>query len=642
MDELESKKIDEIMNELDECREDERSNWGQFIQIIGTAGAVLGILLGITEFKGDSNGNFTVNVNAVFYMCCFVFLAAFGILLSLGIENALRYHYIRELEDKLSVLIHRDGEKESLIHWNSFSAPIQTKNLKHLNNWYARISYSFYALAVFSVGAISIGMITYIYGQIESYKQFDHILFGFFIVIIVVSIIAFLIICVKAKEMYRFSYKTACQRQKERLAEAADSTKEENVKDKMNSKDLLQLIKYFAYPKIQDLQKPVLIVVGYFVGLWCFKDAACVNRGEISLVSFLNLAIVWLVIDALIYQARYQLNDIRGMKEDIGAGKLNRLPVHILGAKHAVNVSLLIMFLKLVLAAVILLLVMNPFRQVLLICTGLVAAATILYEFARSIENDFLIYVCVTFGYPLRLLAGMWAAHTYLCKNEGTCWELLHNPAVIFVLIGYGLFGVFSTALSWTNEVVCLKRTGKAIHKKHFLNLFKKVEDRYDKENPLKNPLEETGKILDPWNWMFLLAMICLFTSLLCSGFLYPSIAVVILILLEVILIVLTVCICHSDKKTGLRIGILAMCIIVVKFIIALLWKENNGNNSWFIFTCLNQIMFVGVYFFMRLCFDPDYSFIETCRNILLFVTRILVGGQTWQYLQENNESDGK
>ena len=54
----------------------------------------------------------------------------------------------------------------------------------------------------------------------------------------------------------------------------------------------------------------------------------------------------------------------------------------------------------------------------LLICSFGIILLTILYEYARERQINYLIFILVSFGYPLRLLAGIWVAYPKFWTDE--------------------------------------------------------------------------------------------------------------------------------------------------------------------------------------------------------------------------------
>ncbi|MCM1233467.1 MAG: hypothetical protein NC489_25410 [Ruminococcus flavefaciens] len=97
----EKQPYDEILYELAECRQDERDAQNQILQTLATAAAALTIILGVSIF-GDAENFTCATKNGLYTLCIVVVIAAVYYVISLGITNSIRYHYIRHLEDTLS------------------------------------------------------------------------------------------------------------------------------------------------------------------------------------------------------------------------------------------------------------------------------------------------------------------------------------------------------------------------------------------------------------------------------------------------------------------------------------------------------------------------------------------------------------
>lgn len=91
-------------------------------------------------------------------------------------------------------------------------------------------------------------------------------------------------------------------------------------KDKEKNKINLRSISYFVYPKVKDLQKGILIILGSFCAILIKNQSFLLNISDIFRIFF-----IWFITDFLIYQARFQWNDIRGLQNDKEEDKNDRL-----------------------------------------------------------------------------------------------------------------------------------------------------------------------------------------------------------------------------------------------------------------------------------------------------------------------------
>lgn len=183
----------------------------------------------------------------------------------------------------------------------------------------------------------------------------------------------------KAKEVAQFAWDTAHDNQRKRLE--GDS---HNIYNK--SKSFKHILLYLIYPKKQDLQKPILIILGFIYGI-IFMDLT------INLMYIWRLMFILFVFDFLAYQARYQINDIRGLKEDKEAGCTNRLLLNdIDNPGHAIKISFIVAFMKIIACIVITLFWGGMISNILLVSLTILLVSTILYEIARSKKRTYLVF----------------------------------------------------------------------------------------------------------------------------------------------------------------------------------------------------------------------------------------------------------
>ena len=168
----------------------------------------------------------------------------------------LRFHYMRKLEDELT------KDDKNFVMWMSFSSPVTTRNIKHLKNRYSIINYFNYSVATFCAIFFSLTMIAVQYLNLinmdgKSNTLFTYIgtfLFCSTVVYMALAFVIYIFSSTKAKKMSEISLKKALINKQNRLSE----------KDKEKNKINLRSISYFVYPKVKDLQKGILIILGSF------------------------------------------------------------------------------------------------------------------------------------------------------------------------------------------------------------------------------------------------------------------------------------------------------------------------------------------------------------------------------------------
>jgi hypothetical protein len=202
------------------------------------------------------------------------------------------------------------------------------------------------------------------------------------------------------------------------------------------------LVSYLLMPRIAELVKWVIAPGAFVFTAW-------------SVGSFRNwhqFIITWLVLEYLVYEARYQWNDIRGFREDTEhperAARL-RLPAGV-NAQRNIRASCLVGGLRLALAVCIAAETQLLGPVTLLI--GLVFGLAIVYEALRAAPVSFrlslqptarstAIWIMVGLGYAIRSGVGFWLGGLRLASL----------PAVSGMLY-FVAFGIMFVLLAWVLE----------------------------------------------------------------------------------------------------------------------------------------------------------------------------------------------
>lgn len=457
-------------------------------------------------------------------------------MLVLGVHNILRYYYIQKLEDQLHKLnpdvSDADGQS-SFLHWNAFLAPIITRNPHHIKSFYTAAVFICYSVAAIGVVVFCVAMALTLYMQITPKNIFDRIIAGIFIFIAALEIVLFFLGSIRAKEMSIFAWNIARENQAKRK-----TGKEQNQYETNTSPS--RMLSYLIYPKRQDVQKPLLICLGFIYGFLfmnrTLKPMYLKNLiiGILEPTGWQKLLFAWFVFDFLAYQARYQINDIRGIAEDKEAGKTNRLPIDACKtSKDAIKISWGLAVIKIIASVTIAIVWGGEIRLNLMIDLGLLLISTILYEIARAMGKTGAIFFWVGAGYPLRFFVGFFLVVPL--KSIMSSWL----TAFIIALIAVALwaYGSLSAILPWTDEVIQRMKAAKeadrnnkgkrkksfppSYRKKHFGDLQKHIMKKYMIETSCCStgksskvlPLREMGSLSDPWNLAMLICMLCLFIA---------------------------------------------------------------------------------------------------------------------------------
>ena len=93
-------RISELLQELSDCREDERNGSNQILSVIGAASAILGIILTANIFMFEQKFDdirLETFLHWSFTLSCIVFCAAISYVVTLGTTAVLRYRLTIQL-----------------------------------------------------------------------------------------------------------------------------------------------------------------------------------------------------------------------------------------------------------------------------------------------------------------------------------------------------------------------------------------------------------------------------------------------------------------------------------------------------------------------------------------------------------------
>ena len=180
----------------------------------------------------------------------------------------------------------------------------------------------------------------------------------------------------------------------------------------------------------------------------CFVAAAC-STGHFG--GWARFTVLWLVLELLIYQARYQWNDIAGVDSDLRhpeAGARSRLPVG--STKQARRRSIRLSWLTAAARIVAALLVgwLTGLTGQVLVLAGAVFAIAGSYEWLRASRNRHwtsvrvvAVWLAVGLGYLVRGGLGL--------STGGLAWG---SAAMVATLLCLGAFGIMFVLLTWALE----------------------------------------------------------------------------------------------------------------------------------------------------------------------------------------------
>ena len=534
-------RINELIEELSQCREDERNGQSSLMGLLAAAATALAIFFGATYLM-ETKSNYPIYSGSIgflkivtfqrvmFWSSSLIFVATFCYVVVIAIGNTLRYFYVQHLEERLHIYFDGNGlvDEEKMgcfLHYPEYAAPIITLNPKHISSSHTMLNFLAYWVMTISMVSFCLLVTLAQFIRIEGKGVQDYVFLTVVVIIFSMAIFLFLRLNDNARTVANFSMETAKKNLFARrninsnIAIGHDNTNSESdgkgvIYSKASS--FGKVLMYLFLPRRSDPQKAGLILIPliiYAVMTWPII---------IQIDILKNLAIVFFVFEFLVYQARYQINDMRGLKEDKEANKKNRFPYMnnpVLG--HSLKVSFIVSIIRLVLAALILF-AMGMFKTqiALLLCCGcvIVVLSTILYEYARKNGNSFLIYILVGVGYPLRFFMGL------ICVDPSCSLFKPYMLPLIFLSISLWAYGSFASVLVWTNEICKMEddyskkystagtkienNAIKRFKKKHYNNLWIDLE-RYAciGERKWKDALRYANSIFCPWNVGYVVAV---------------------------------------------------------------------------------------------------------------------------------------
>lgn len=552
-------------------------------------------------------------------MSSLIFYTAFGYIVSLGLTNVLRYHYIQSLEDILYKIVPRNEKTEGFIHWFSFSSPITTRNILHLKSIYAWIHYISYAGAVICAISFSL-IITFVqYENVknyEAYKEYSKWALIITCIIMGVSILGFFFICLKSRRMYENALIKSKENRKNRLEKEQKQT-ERNCNMK---KFWFKLILYFIYPKKKDFQKTFLFIIGAIFGIMLQNNTLNI---QVSKENIFNIGISWIVIEFLVYASRYQLNDVRGLGVDLEYGRNDRLPIGPKGEEYSSKITSIVLVMKLFIAFFIISKLEIEIQTILLRCSFAIIIIAILYEIARTKKWDRLVFVLVSFGYPLRFLSGMWVVWPKLWVSEISLINktVLIWPFIVLLLLSITCYGEYSAVFSWVHEVVEKKKKSMEIDgKSYFEFLYKYIKQRIGNYK-IDSILKEKGKWNHFWNLVYLGSMICLSIIISCS---FVDVEYLVM---EGITCIFAFLFCKKFCNNLICAGIDIVIFFGIKGY--LYWLQ--GYHIWWLLIGIFQLIYTSSYLFLRYLFTPDWKFSEIIHRIYVCI----IGKETYEYIEK-------
>jgi hypothetical protein len=221
------------------------------------------------------------------------------------------------------------------------------------------------------------------------------------------------------------------------------------------------LSSYLLLPRPGDLVKALILPLTFALATVCGTAAG----GDLDPARLARAAVVWVALEALLYQARYQWNDARGFRADRehpDRAERGRLPEHPRGARWSLVATWLVTAGRLVAAALLVVLLpgLDLAGPLAAVAIGVFVAA-VPYEYLRSrgtgrsdqvpvplTPSIIGLWVAVGAGYAVRGVAGL-----------GLAVDLSGRPALtVAAVVGCWALGIAFVTSRWVLETMTFAR----------------------------------------------------------------------------------------------------------------------------------------------------------------------------------------
>lgn len=599
-----------ILQELLDLRQDERDCQNQILQVLSVAGTFIGILFGgsfifggnLTKLNAHLLGNpdefsgimkviatYATTLRFVFLLNSIVLCIAISYVLKIAITDVIRYFHVQELQNRANDLMKIiNGGYSDLVLWDEYKMTVMTMDPKHLNNTFAAIHFMAYNVSMIFIMILCIAMTVIQYALIQDKQWYDNI--G----LIIVGTTS--LFCL-GTAIYGSTHESKA------FAKALHKKVLDRRNNKKQGNEIVHNILYLFYPRLNDLQKPLLIVCGAFIAFILGKYGF---HNWILWVMMHRLFWTIIIFDFFVYQARFLVNDIRGFKEDDHSKNSKRLIVNDDNKVSYIKVSIINVLVRIIIAFLLLNALHDKLRPVIQIHGHgfkaleievlVLLAVTIVYEAVRSFKVNWLVYILVGVGYPLRIAVGFMSAYPDIDPIKTyPLW------GIVLFLVGVYFMGVFSATLAWVLDVISIKRKGGSFAKSYYEDFYKMIEDSYIiAENSGAGeefyPLREKGNKKQIWN----LAFIACFLTLSCSMLMFLTVPYKIwFIRLDVAVGIILLLVAFWFSGDWIKNGIsVALSLIAIKTIMLIATTE--VYKSAFVIITLFQALVIYIYYLQR------------------------------------------
>lgn len=629
-------KIQEIMNEISECREDERNSRNQIFTILAVVAAFIAAIITLLSIVGGESSkiNFVDRESLALganILSTLLLGSAVPWIANLGLLSTFRHFYLIELETQLSDLL--DNNRE-FFHWESISTPVITFNVKHILPGYSMLYNLNMFISFISILTLAVAYILFVQLFANTFSLLNIIMTVWFWTVFIVVIFTIVTASIKSEEIY----KQAKQYAKIRKSHEENHIKYGEAKKKM---EIFNFIRYFLYPRIVDIQKNVFFIIGLLIGIIyreIEKPIFYLTAWELK--NDLYQAIyVWFILDFLVYQARYIWNDLRGIDVDSihpEKSKRKRLPVELFGEKTAILLAFSVIVFRLLAAFVLITMYGGALKKVLTCGVVIIFAIAGLYESAKTKNNAMALFALVPWGYSIRLCFGVISAWPSILQYSTS--NKLDTMILLFVLLATAAFGEVFVSLTWCFDAVFLEQNGIEVRKNHYLILYNQVPEYCrNQENPLicKDSL---GTI---WNRFFCYSIF--FLELSCISVINFSISEELPVIISILVGIITIWIVFQNRSRKGKMEICGYILIPFISVLECVYLYKCGITTELILYVALIILRTGYEIFFMVLRHSNYQKLvgfggeikKMIKNGVLWFLMILLGKNTYRKLFE-------
>jgi 4-hydroxybenzoate polyprenyltransferase len=428
-----NKRFDVLMQDYSMAREDDRTFFNIQAAITGVAVALLALIAALVSdtCKLNRYAGCTEPPEIFLAGAPAIPLGVLALLQTFGASSAVRTYYMRALEKEI-----REYSKTPLAQL----APVANIGPASYAGILAEVTtlrrgrggYRFLAVLIMLIAFFTFGGLTvYIALNLSSaYRIGMFIGYGIAFAILFANVAS---VTLGARQTFIRIAKQYSARQNTSMFEVAAAG------SGSGSAGERSLASYLIFPRPEDWVKWIFIPFAFVLVSW--GRGGGYNWGA--------MLTALLITEYLVYSARYQWNDIRGLKDDLhhpqstARSRLpgNEPPRH---ARFVVGSSLSVAFLRLIAALALGVMLHQTLAVVVLVCV--VFGVAIAYESLRQAEADSetaarMLWIIVGVGYAVRFMVGLYASGEPL------------NSALALVGTAYAYaFGVMFVLVTWTLE----------------------------------------------------------------------------------------------------------------------------------------------------------------------------------------------